>query len=831
MQKNALIESATVCYHCGDDCRNSPVIKDEKTFCCEGCSTVYSILKDNNLCTYYNIESTPGLKNDKLHRSNKYAYLDNEEIHEKLIRFSNDEFSTVIFKIPSIHCSSCIWLLENLYKLAEGINSSRVNFMRKEITIQFDEQLINLRKIVELMVSIGYEPEINLEIQSKQSNHLNSDRKLIYKIGVAGFCFGNIMLLSFPEYLGLDHVTGKDFQKLFSYLNLILALPVFFYCATDYYKSAWAGLRQRNLNLDIPVTLGIIALFSRSVFEIVSGSGAGYMDTMAGLLFFMLAGKWFQSRTYEQLSFERDYKSYFPIAVSRIANGIIENISIDKAQKGDVLKIYHDELIPTDAQLLSDSAEIDYSFVSGESVPIKVRRDEQIYSGGRLKSAAVEVKVVNKVSQSYLTSLWNRNEDNQKHEATLADKLSQYFTPVVLVIAFVTALYWGREDWGMAALAFTSVLIVACPCALALSTPFTLGNAMRMLGRNRFYLKNPAVIERMANTSHIVFDKTGTLSLNEDAKIDFVGNSLTPSLKAQIAELCAQSSHPVSRLIYQYLGQKDSVVKLDEFREIVGKGLEGIIDGNKIKLGNAEFIGVENNISELARSFVSINGELIGYFKLEYNYRKGLSGLINKLKEHYSLSLISGDHNTDRKILEKWFGFETPLLFRQSPHDKLQYIEHLRREGEKIIMIGDGLNDAGALIKSDVGIAVADDINNFSPACDVIMDAKMLPKFDVFLKYSTKSVLMVKVAFALSLIYNSIGITFAISGMLSPLLAAVLMPISSVSIVAFGTLSTWLLARKYGFHHMETQYNNNKETSSELRHDKLSRQKMILEVN
>ncbi|MEX2588687.1 MAG: heavy metal translocating P-type ATPase metal-binding domain-containing protein [Chitinophagales bacterium] len=830
MQEDAIIETAICCYHCGDECNDDVLYKDEKAFCCRGCSTVYTLLKEHELSDYYQIASAPGIKKSKEKRTGKYAWLDEADIRDELIRFNNGTLSTVVFRIPSIHCSSCIWLLENLYKLSEGVQSSTVNFMRKEISIRFDEKVISLRQLVELVDSIGYEPEINIENKDKQAAHINRDRSLFYKIGIAGFCFGNIMLLSFPEYLGLNHIGGIAFRELFGYLNLLLALPVFFYCAIDYYRSAWTGLRQKELNLDLPITLGIIALFGRSAYEILSATGSGYMDSLAGLLFFMLIGKWFQSRTYEQLSFERDYKSYFPIAVTRLNNGKKENIAIEKAEVGDILKIYHEELIPADAYLLDDKAAIDYSFVSGESDPVMIKNGQSIFAGGRLKSPSIKIRVKNKVSQSYLTSLWNQESIQQtnKNERSLADKLSRYFTPAVLLIAILTAIYWGMEDWGKAVLAFTSVLIVACPCALALSSPFTLGNAMRMLGRSRFYLKNPWVIERMAEATHIVFDKTGTLSLSENAKVEFIGNELSLELKAKIAELCAQSAHPVSRLIVDYLGVQNGAASLSHFREIPGKGLEALLNGDRVKVGKAAFIGLDDRKALNAKSYVSVNGAAIGYFTLAYQYRKGLSGLIQKLKNRYKLSLLSGDHDTDSTLLRKWFGEEVPLYFRQSPHDKFRYIERLKEKGNKVIMVGDGLNDAGALMKSDVGIAVADSINNFSPACDVIMDGTELNKLDKFLNYSKKSIALVKVAFIISLLYNTIGIGFAVAGMLSPLLAAILMPLSSISIVAFGTSSTWLLAKKHRLQNPIDKVNINKKYNTESNRN--IEQKLIQQV-
>lgn len=800
MRDKMHINTQTKCYHCGDVCENEHWKSEDKLFCCNGCKTVYELLSENQLSQYYEIEDKPGLKRNQTNGEEKFAYLDNPELKSKIIRFSNEETSLVVFRIPSIHCTSCIWLLENLHKLSAGVKSVRVNFTSKQANITFNEEEVSLRALVELLSKIGYDPEITDEqLGENQSNKL-VNRSLYYKIGLAGFCFGNIMLLSFPEYLGLKDIGGYAFKQLFGYLNFALALPVFLYCAQDYYKSAWTGLKQKMLNLDLPISLGIISLFTRSTYEIFSVTGTGYMDSLAGLLFFMLIGKWFQSKSYDQLSFERDYKSYFPLATNKLIGNKTTSIPIEKIEEGDHLKIFHEELIPADAYLLSDSAAIDYSFVSGESEPVKISAGEKIFAGGRLKSTAVNVEVINKVSQSYLTSLWNNISNFNKAEKTLSDHFSHYFTPVILLIAFVAGIYWVNvAGWGTATLIFTSVLIVACPCAIALSSPFTLGNAMRILGRNKFYLKNTNVIERMAKINHIVFDKTGTLSLNKAASILYVGNDLDGEEQHILAKLLAQSSHPVSRIIFKYLNvhlPKENKGVVD-FQEVKGGGVQATVYGREVKLGSPSFVGIDPSDARFGGTYLSIDGNLYGCFILSYEYRKGIESLVGRLKSKFKLSLLSGDHDTEQTYLEEFFGTGENMHFRQSPHDKQDFIKLAQSQGDSVLMIGDGLNDSGALMQSNVGVAVADDVNNFSPACDAIIDGKSMNKLDTYINYAKGSLNLVKAAFGISLMYNSIGLLFAITGMLSPIVAAILMPLSSVTIVSFGIASTWILARKY----------------------------------
>ncbi len=305
------------CVHCGDDCGKYPVVWEGKNFCCHGCKTVYQMLNQNKLNQYYKMVDTPGVKVEHQDFGNKYAFLDNDEIKEKLLDFSEGEISKVTLYIPSIHCASCIWLLENLQTLDKGVKHSLVNFVKKEVSITFNHQEITLRHLVELLASIHYIPQINLnQLEGKEKP--TADRELLIKIGIAGFAFGNIMLLSMPEYLSFGRELDEEYRNFFGWVNIFLSLPVLFYSSNEYLLSAYKNLRHKIINIDLPISLGILALSLQSYYEILSGTGPGYLDSFTGFVFFLLIGKWYQNKTYQSLSFDRDYKSYFPVAAIRV---------------------------------------------------------------------------------------------------------------------------------------------------------------------------------------------------------------------------------------------------------------------------------------------------------------------------------------------------------------------------------------------------------------------------------------------------------------------------------------------------------------------------------
>jgi Cu+-exporting ATPase len=794
-----------LCFHCGDICKDRTINKEEKLFCCQSCKLVYEILQENNLCKYYDIDNNPGIS-PSVRSEIKYEYLDDENTKKQLLDFSDGKISTASFEIPQMHCSSCIWLLENFYKLDPGVTHSQVNFPEKKFIFKFLEDKTSLRKIAELLDSIGYEPMINLDATEKKTRSLYS-KKLYYKIGIAGFCFGNIMMLSFPEYLGIDKLVDPMFYMFFGYLNLLLSLPVFFYSSSEYYISAYKGLRSKIINLDFILFLGILVLFIRSAVEILTQSGAGYMDSMTGLVFFLLIGKVFQSKTYESMSFERTYKSYFPLSIAVLKNGIQSTIPLAKLRVGDRMIIRSGEIIPADSILFKGDGNIDYSFVTGESLPTQKVMGEIIYAGGRQIGSAIELEVIKDVSQSYLTQLWNSDTFTKEEDSklqTFSNVISKYFTLAILILAIAAAAFWMPVSFNMALNVFAAVLIVSCPCALALAIPFTYGNVMRIYGRNKFFIKNTPVIEKLSNVTSIVFDKTGTITQNKKSVITFEGKELSEFELSLVKSLSRQSTHPLSRKLFDFL-EKYETKAVADYSEYVGKGVAGEIEGLEVKIGSEEYVTGKNTIGKYgtgissSRVYFSINGLFLGYFNITNSYRTGLAEVIQSLEKRYKLHLLSGDNEGEREFLQSYFKDPLQMYFKQTPENKLKYIKALQNEGENVLMIGDGLNDAGALKQSDVGISISEDVTNFSPACDGILNSEEFQQLPGIIKLSKDSFKIIITSFAISFVYNLIALGIAVDGLLKPIVAAILMPVSSISVVVFCVLLTNYAARRRKF--------------------------------
>lgn len=779
---------------------------------------VYEILNAHDLCEYYTLDEKPGqtLKNQR--DAKAYAYLDDPEVQEKLLEFNNGQTAQVTFYLPQMHCVSCIWLLENLYKLDAGVSHSRVNFLKKTATVQFNPGQTSLRKLAALLAAIGYAPEINLGDVDGAKPPVMS-RRIAYQIAIAGFAFGNIMLFSFPEYVGMDPQTDRWFADVFGYLSIGLSLPVLLVSARDYIISAWNGLRTRHLNIDVPLTLGILMLFGRSVWEILTQTGAGYLDSFAGLIFLLLTGKWFQQKTWRQLSFERDYKSYFPVAATVKSGDSESSVPVNRLVPGDIIIVRSQEIIPADGILLKGSARVDYSFVTGESAPVPVKSGERIFAGGKQLGESIEISLTRRVSQSYLTRLWNDEAFKSAGESPagatrLADRAGRYFTALILGVGGAAFLYWWlvQNNMQTAVNAFTAVMIVACPCAVALAIPFTLGNILRILGRHRFYLKNIRVVETFAAVNAVIFDKTGTITNVAEQQFQFHGKPLNYAEKVAVRSLTRHSAHPLSRKLYESMPEV-AVEVPEQFEEMPGLGIRGRVQGREIKAGSAEFAGADlttfsrqksgSNLKQPGGVYVTIDGEVRGLFEVKSRYRDGLAEVLTFFRLPSTVHrlpsnvfLLSGDSDREAEKLTPFFPEKDTMLFNRSPQDKLEFVKKLQRHGRQVLMIGDGLNDAGALRQSDLGIVVAENTNNFTPACDAILHADEFGRLPQFVRLARSGVKIVNRSYLIALIYNVIGLSYAVSGTLSPLVAAILMPLSSVTIVLFGvTMGNWQARR------------------------------------
>lgn len=776
------------CDHCGDEIIGTAYQHKEKEFCCNGCKSVFILLSENDLGKFYDLETKSGNKPSS-NDPHKYAFLDIPEIRSKYIFFEENTTTHIRLFLPSIHCSSCIYLLENIKKINPSIQTCEVNFTQRIASISYNSSQLRLSELAQLLDAIGYPPNFG---ERKKNNH-NTTKKYLYKLGIAGFAFGSIMLWSFPEYLGIEN-DHSEFRSFTSILSFLVSIPVLLYSANEYLISAYKAIKYKALNLDVPIAIGIIALYFQSTYSIFMNDGPGYMDSFAAFIFFLLIGKWFQSKTYQSLSFDRDYTSYFPVAVSKLVDQVEVITEIEHLNVGDYFFARNEEIIPCDSLLISEIVTIDYSFVTGESRLITKQKGDFVFAGGRVIGGKSKFQVQKETNRSHLTQLWNNDAMNE-NESKKSDRFSVNFLLILFAVVAFASIYWLFRDASRVLEIAVAVLIVACPCALALSKPFTYGNIMRLLGRKGLYLKNAEVIAKFGKITDIVFDKTGTLTSNEST-VSMSNTALTLDELNLIFSAASSSNHPYSKQIAAFLYKifSPQLLEITSFKELKGKGTETIIDGHVIKLGSKKL--VNSPVEAKDGIGVSIDEKFVTLFCIESTIRPNIEIALNQLSLNYDLHLLSGDDVRDEEKFTSIFPKNSKIYFNQTPLSKMEYVEQLKQEGKSVLMIGDGLNDVGAIKKSDLGISVSENIFQFTPSSDAIIASDSLAKISNLLKIALFSKTILRICLLFSILYNFIGLSFAISGQLSPIVAAILMPVSSITIVFIATFGTLFFSPK-----------------------------------
>ncbi|MCC6163341.1 MAG: heavy metal translocating P-type ATPase metal-binding domain-containing protein [Acidobacteria bacterium] len=769
-----------MCRHCGDPCGDDAVSTADGHFCCHGCASVYSLLQLHGLTQFYACDSDAGLSQRATARraADRFAPLDDPDIAARFIDAHDGTFAHATFSVPALHCASCLWLLERLWRFDEGIGRSEADLVRRTVRVAFRQERTSLRAVAERLASLGYEPVVDGE---RVAGRMPAARRTLYlKIGIAAFAVGNMMLFSIPRYANgapLEPV----FQRLFDALNVLLAVPVLVYSASDFFTSAWHALRMRAVTLDVPIAIGLSALVGRSVWDIATGTGEGFLDSFAGLVLFLLIGRLFQQIAFDRIAFDRTLRSFLPLSVRLVSGATTVMRRIEALVPGDVIAVRPCEVIPADARMLDAAGRLDLAFVTGEQRPVAIAKGDAVPAGGRVVGEGIRVEVVRPVSHSRLAELWNNPvfAHRQPHWLTeVSARFGGWFTVIAVALAAIGFVAW-LPDVGAATQVATAVLIIACPCALTLAAPITLGTALGRLGIAGVYLKQPAVALDLSRIDTVVFDKTGTLTSAESAAV-VQRHGLDSGDWERVRRLAAESIHPASRAL---VGDEPTTGVVHDVVESAGAGISGTVDDACVAIGSAHYVGGFVGVSlpvERDRTWVSVGGD-VGWFTLATRERPGATTMVRDVADAHETWLLSGDADAEAARWRHVFGAR--VRFRQSPEDKLASVQARQRDGRRVLMVGDGLNDAGALAAADVGVAVSDETACLVPACDVVMRGDRLTLLPAVLRYARRARAVIVLCFAVSILYNIVGIGFALTGHLTPLATAILMPVSSLTIV------------------------------------------------
>jgi Cu+-exporting ATPase len=787
------------CRHCGDPVFVDPVESESGLFCCAGCQAVFELLRHEGLDHYYRCAETPGRsQRDAASRApDRFSSLDDPDVAAAFLEFDDGRIARARLPVPALHCASCVWLLERLWKLHPGVVAAEVDLLHQSLRVTFRPGETTLRAVAERLAMLGYEPTITIE--HAVAAVPAARRRLYRQLGVAGFAFGNIMIFSIPRYAHGGPLE-PGFQRLFDVLNLAFALPVLLFSAAHWFAGAWRAVRARHVTLDFPVALGLAVLFGRSVFDIATGGGEGYLDSFAGLVFFLLLGRLFQQKTFEQMAFDRTYRSFFPLSVRVERGGACDVVPIAQLVPGDHIVVRPQELVPADAVLLDGAGTVDYAFATGEQTPVEVRAGDTVRAGGRVTARTLRLRVARAVSHSRLAGLWANpvlGVGKPSAYAAVTDRFGFWFTAFAVALAAAGAWWWW-PDAGMSARVATAVLIIACPCALTLAAPVTLGTALGRLGQHGVYARTSDVVFALGQVDTIAFDKTGTLtSATTPVVVEHGGLSEADWRLARA--LASESVHPVSRALCDAGPGHGTVTAL---AEQPGHGVSGLVDGHHVRIGSGDFVRVAAGLQpgdagasepDGAVTHVAV-GDRVGWVRVRVAERAGIEDAVRTLGRTHRLCLISGDNDREAGRWAPVFG--AAMAFRQSPEAKLEVVRALARQGRRVLMLGDGLNDAGALAAAHVGVAVSDATACVVPACDAVIAGSRVRDLGAVLWYARLAHHVILLAFAFSVVYNVVALSLAVGGALTPLLSAILMPVSSLTVVGLGAGAMRLAARR-----------------------------------
>lgn len=762
------------CYHCGEACDKERIVHREKNYCCNGCLQARLLIDNSIQCSPDDENFNPQISNKR-----NWEELDIPSIAKRFIIYEDNQVKHIRFTLSNIHCASCVFVLEHLHKLEPGILKTEVFFAEKSIRIVLRKDL-SLSTVAKQLALVGYAPDIET-VESTSSENEKNRKFRLRALVIAGFCFANIMLFSIPEYMDLELKNDPSFVYFFRSINVLLSLPVFLYSSLEFYRGTLSGLRNKFMHIDFPLVISLLVAYSRSVYEVLTNTGSGYFDSYSGIVFFMLVGRHFQDLRTDQLGFSKSFKSYFPIVVSTKRGIHFKNIPLAEVQENDEIEIHNHEVIPADGILLSNDAELDYAFVTGESDHKQVLAGTLVYAGARNCTGSIRIRVEKVMEDSHLGLLWNkeaRKEENAERQS-FTHVVAKWFTLFLMLMSFGAFFILFPTNADKAFRALTTALIVACPCALLLSHTFTTGTALRLLAQGKLLFKNSFVLDKLATLQAFYFDKTGTVTNTHEVRVTYTGEALQPEEKNAFGEILAASLHPISQSLLASFPRKEGQ-ELSEFNETAGLGTSGKVNGIFFELKKS---------NDAHGTALWINGKWRGVFQLEFKIRDGLENALKQLKQQYKLGLLSGDTNADDIRMRKLFPFGSELVYNLSPAQKAEGIAKME-ESIRCAYIGDGLNDTGALQEASVGISVSDAHQRFTPAADILIPGEQLKNLPSLVNYAKACRRIVLLSFGLSLLYNVIGLSYALTGNLSPLVAAVLMPVSTFTIILFTTSAT-----------------------------------------
>lgn len=810
---------ARACAHCGLPVPADLVADDDApSFCCGGCKAVYAILHDQGLDdTFYSLADgerrLPARVTDK-----SYAELDEEAVHDLYVETRAGGAKQIELYLEGVHCTACVWLVEKLPALLPGVLEARLDLGRQLATVRWDQDAVPLSRVARKLDGLGY-PVHPYRGVDRRKLRRDEDRRLLIRIGVAGAVAGNVMLIAAALYAGLFGDMSAEHRTFFRWASFVVTLPSALWCAAVFYRGAFGALRSGALHMDLPISIGIIAGFFWGTLNTLRGRGDIYFDSVAVLIFLLLIGRWLQQRQQRGAADAAELLySLTPSSVRVVAGapqttsdgkapevpldgGEVHEVPVESLTEGTVVEVRAGETIAVDGTVVAGSSTVDTSLLTGESRGVPISVGEAVHAGTLNVSARLRIRVTATGEATRVGQLMRRIEEHARRRAPivqLADRVAGYFVATTLVLATLTALLWSwRGDAHLAVEHAIALLIVTCPCALGLATPLAVAVAIGRAARGGILIKGGDVLERLARPGLVFLDKTGTLTVGRQTLLELRGEQELLPLAAALEQ---QSGHSLAQALSRAVAPELlSGLVADEVRETTGAGIEGLVAGRRIIVGAPSFVRercsealapeLEQALAEAVAAahtpvLVAADGRPAALAIFGDPLRPDAAALLAELERlGFTPSMLSGDHPEVVRAVARQLGMDDARAEGgASPERKLAAIEAAAAKGP-VLMVGDGVNDAAALSAATAGIAVHGGAEASLQAADVFMSEPGLHRVIALLRGARATLRTIRGNIIFSLLYNAVGASLAMAGVINPLIAAVLMPLSSLTVV------------------------------------------------
>ncbi len=793
--------SKVKCDHCHLEFSDDVMIHDgEYRFCCNGCRGIFHLLKDEGLESFYSKmgDTTLAPPTEQFEASSNF---DTPAFHERFVTTTEENLSQVSLVIEGIHCAACVWLNEKALHKMEGVIEAHINYTNNKARITWNPQTLQLSAIIDMIRAIGYNAfPYDASLQEVRAN---KERKEYYlRMAVATFATMNMMWIAVAQYAGYFTGITQEIKTILNIAEWVLATPVLFYSGWIFYRGAYYGLRNQAITMDLLVVTGSSLAYLYSIYITVFEKGEAYFDSVAMIITFVLFGKFLEVLSRKNAADTLDIiGKHIPREVSILEGESIRSVDVNEVKEGDVIVIRSGERSAIDGEVISGEGSFDESNLTGESEPIFKRLGDKIISGTTSIDALIHYRATKDFAHSTLSNLVNLLENAMAQKPSieqLANRLSQHFSSTILFLAIATfwTWYFWPHSFDRSLMVGISVIIIACPCALALATPVATLVGLALGAKRGILFKSAAQIETMAKATMVVLDKTGTITQGRPEVVYATVHH--PFDSNLLHTLVSSSKHPISRGVLEYLERSEEEVSstgIEEVREIPARGMVGRANGVVIAGGNAllmQELGIKvDGVSDKSIFYYAVDNELVCVYELRDLPKERAFESIAALKaSNLRVVMLTGDHEAAAHRVAGEVGI-TEIHAHLSPEGKAAFIDQAHNEGHIVVMAGDGVNDLLALAAADIAIAMGNGSDIAIEVSDVVLMNDSLISLAEAFGISRKTYGLIKQNLFISLVYNSITIPLAMMGYVIPLLAAISMSFSSLLVVGNSMRVRW----------------------------------------